>query len=179
MKKISLLTAAILFSIISIHNGYSQNMPFSGNMNCTINSNVWSGKVSTAMYDSKDDFLSIVFDAPDNSQLQITFKPLAAKFSESLPQLDSFDINHASLSSRGTWFFIQYVKDKNSFNKKYEMSNAVVKVNKSDVSANIIQVNFSGECFTGEFDANGTFRDTDRIRIENAATDDVKYMTIQ
>jgi hypothetical protein len=177
--KTTLLTAVILFSIFIVQNVFAQNMPFSGSLNCTINGTAWSGKVSTAVYDPKDDFLSVVFDATDNSQLQITFKPLAAKFSESLPQLDSFSINHSSLSNRGTWFFIQYVKDKNNLNRRYEMSNAIVKVNKSDITANTIQVEFSGECFTGEFDQTNTFRETESIRIENASTDDVKYMIIQ
>ena len=179
MNRIIFLSASVLLIFLFNRDAFSQTSLFSGSLNCTINGAAWTGKVSTAVYDSKDDFLSVVFDATDNSQLQITFKPLAAKFSESLPQLDSFSINHSSLSNRGTWFFIQYVKDKNNLNRRYEMSDAIVKVNKSDIAANIIQVEFSGECFTGEFDQTNTFRETGRIRIENASTDDVKYMIIQ
>jgi hypothetical protein len=169
---------AVLFFVISATAVYSQNMQFSGSLNCTINGAAWSGKVNNAFYDSKDDFLTVVFEAGDNSQLQITFKPLAAKFSDMLPQLDSFNINHTSLSNRGTWFFIQYVKDKNNLNKRYEMSSAIVKVNKSEIAQQTIQAEFSGVCFTGEFDNNANFRETDRIKIENAVTSDVKYVSM-
>ncbi|MBL8015680.1 MAG: hypothetical protein JNK43_00295 [Ignavibacteria bacterium] len=179
MKKIFFLTSAVLFLFMFDKSALAQSTLFSGNLSCTINGSPWNGTVSTALYDPKVDFLTIAFDASDNSQLKITFKPLAEKFSGSLPQIDSFDIHQPSLSNRGAWFYIQFAKNKNDLIKSHEMSKAIVKVNKSDVSASTIQIEFTGEFYIPELEPNGNLRETDVIRIENAATDDVKYMTIK
>lgn len=179
MFRIISVSTVVLILILFNGNVFSQTSLFSGNLSCTINGAAWNGTVSTALYDPKVDFLTIAFDAADNSQLKITFKPLAEKFSVSLPQIDSFDIHQPSLSNRGAWFYIQFAKNKNDLIKRHEMSNAIVKVNKSNVSSGIIHVEFSGEFYIPELDPSGNLRETDVIRIENATTDDVKYMTIQ
>jgi len=154
----------------------AQNTSFSGNLHCKINGASWSGNVSGAIYDKTEDYLSIVFESDDHSQIQITLKPLRREYSTHIPYVDMYQVQWPIKEKADVEFWVTYVPDKNIPDKKYEELNSQLAINALDLNLQSIQADFIATCFTGYLGADFAFHETGRVEITDASTSEVKYI---
>ena len=81
-------------------------------------------------------------------------------------------------NSQDNMFYFTYNRDKNREQQNYVMLNAQFKMNRFDLTDNTIQFEFSATVIAGVLQPDATFRETDRLIIENAVTDNIKFMNL-
>lgn len=95
-----------------------------------------------------------------------------------MPFTANYEVQYPQFSSntQETMFYFTYEKNKSAEGKKYVMLNSQFKLNRFDLTDNTIQFEFSATVIMGELMPDATFRETDRLIIENGTTDNIKFM---
>ena len=97
-----------------------------------------------------------------------------------MPFTASYEVQypHFTANTQETMFYFTFEKGSSREGKKYVMLNSQFKLNKFDLTDNSIQFEFSATVIMGELQPDGTFRETDRLIIENGTTDNIKFMSL-
>jgi len=97
---------------------------------------------------------------------------------EQSPFTANYEVQYPMLTanSEDKMFYFTYNRDKSRTENNYVMLNAQFKLNRFDLADKTIQFEFSAVVITGVLQPDATFRETDRLIIENGTTDNIKFM---
>lgn len=179
MKR-KLILAALLFASILTTGIYSQYQPAGGTLTCTISGTPFSGSVTSAIYLNADDVLNFNIESVDGGLFQFAISNPKKMIQQQMPFTANYEVQypHFTANTQETMFYFTYERDKSREGKKYVMLNSQFKLNKFDLADNSIQFDFSATVIMGELQPDATFRETDRLIIENGATDNIKFMNM-
>lgn len=175
-KKIFL---AVLFCAVTVTSGmYSQDFSYSGNLTCTIGETQFSGKVTSAIYMAADDVLNFNIENGSGGLFQFAISRPQKMIQEQSPFTANYEVQYPMLTanSEDKMFYFTYNRDKSRTENNYVMLNAQFKLNRFDLADKTIQFEFSAVVITGVLQPDATFRETDRLIIENGTTDNIKFM---
>ena len=179
MKRILIL--AVMFFAVTITSAlYSQDLPYSGNLTCSIGGTQFSGKVTYAIYMATDDVLNFNIENGSGGLFQFAISRPKKMIQEHSPFTANYEVQYPMLTtnSQDNMFYFTYNRDKNREQQNYVMLNAQFKMNRFDLTDNTIQFEFSATVIAGVLQPDATFRETDRLIIENAVTDNIKFMNL-
>ncbi len=177
MKR-KLILAVIFFAVTVTINVYTQNQSSGGTLTCTIGGTPFSGSVTSAIYLSADDVLNFNVENGSGGLFQIAISKPKKMIQQQMPFTANYEVQYPQFSSntQETMFYFTYEKNKSAEGKKYVMLNSQFKLNRFDLTDNTIQFEFSATVIMGELMPDATFRETDRLIIENGTTDNIKFM---
>ena len=179
MKR-KLFLAALFFAITLNSVLFSQDLPYSGNLTCTIGGTPFSGKVTSAIYMAADDVLNFNIENGSGGLFQFAISKPKQMIQQQSPYTANYEVQYPMLTINSTenMFYFTYNRDKTREQQNYVMLNAQFKLNRFDLTDNTIQFEFSATVIAGVLQPDATFRETDRLIIENAVTDNIKFMNL-
>lgn len=177
MKRKLILTV-LIFAVTVTANISSQNQPAGGTLTCTISGTPFSGSITSAIYINADDVLNFNIEGAGGDLFQFAVSKPKKMIQQQLPFTANYEVQYPyfTANTEETMFYFTYEKDKSREGKKYVMLNSQFKLNKFDLTDNTIQFDFSATVIMGELLPDATFRETDRLIIENGTTDNIKFM---
>lgn len=175
-----IILAVLLFTVVIGENIYSQNQLYGGNLTCILGGTPFSGSVTSAIYLNADDVLNFNIESAGGGLFQFAVSKPKKMIQEQMPFTANYEVQypHFTANTQETMFYFTYQKDNSGDGKKYVMLNSQFKLNKFDLTDNLIQFDFSATIIMGELLPDATFRETDRLIIENATTDNIKFMSL-
>ncbi len=177
MKRKLILTL-VLVALTVTSKLYSQDLPYSGNLTCTIGGTPFSGKITSAIYMAADDVLNFNIENGSGGIFQFAISQPKKMMQQQMPFTANYEVQYPRLTTNSSehMFYFTYNRDKNRTENNYVMLNAQFKLNRFDITDNTIQFEFSATVITGVLQPDATFRETDRLVIENGTTDNIKFM---
>lgn len=177
MKR-KLILAFVLFTVAVTSKIYSQDLPYSGNLTCNIGGTPFTGKVTSAIYMAADDVLNFNIENGSGGLFQFAISQPKKMIQQQMPFTANYEVQYPRLTTNSAehMFYFTYNRDKNRTENNYVMLNAQFKLNRFDLTDNTIQLEFSATVISGMLQPVGTFRETDRLIIENGTTDNIKFM---
>lgn len=120
MRLLGLTLAMVLMAMAAFAQGGAPPARFSGSLTCKVAGRNWTGSVAGAIYDSTKDYLSVVFDAADNSEIQLTLMGVRREMAAYIPYRDFYEMDYGAMTQDSIGFIVFYSPNKLG-QKKYQM----------------------------------------------------------
>ena len=156
--------------------------PISGNLSCNLAGKPWKGKVQSAVYSKKQDYITVGFE-DSVSRMEITLRNIKKEISKYIPFKDEIQGKFKSGYDPGIIFFVRYFPDKklaNNYETSYTILGGGFGVDALDISKNTIKFAFEITCGRATKKYNPMKpdeKDLEKLEIKAAETNTVKFLS--